>query len=423
MGTPGGREDNQGHRHQHNSDHSAKSEHFSHKKHGQGCRYYRFHQGDGGNRAGPQGSKSRGESEVGDDHWPKDKVGHKAYSLRGCDQWRSGHYQNHQEDRCSGTKDTPGDRARGVIPVRELSKHVGVCAIGEARESGKSNPEGNISHSTPTQFDFRTRHQGYAGKRGEGGYPPGKAWATAINPPLQEGCGERTETQGDDVSERYARHRHARVKSQRIRNRAKRPHDEEPPGAAISPEREGGPAAPQGKKDSTETHGDRTDSQWGDLWSQKVSCGAGGAPQSGGQHYPQYGALHDPPFALVHWRYIPTTVGDIMTSQTHAHWLEIRKTIVVSQMAPTALLITTVALLQFGLGETDLAVRIATAGILLASGILGALVQFQSASEAESLATEDSSLRSSARWLWVIKYVTPTIFVIIFGALMVALFG
>ena len=112
-----------------------------------------------------------------------------------------------------------------------------------------------------------------------------------------------------------------------------------------------------------------------------------------------------------------------MTSQTHAHWLEIRKTIVVSQMAPTALLITTVALLQFGLGETDLAVRIATAGILLASGILGALVQFQSASEAESLAAEDSSLRSSAQWLWVIKYVTPTIFVVIFAALMVALFG
>ena len=112
-----------------------------------------------------------------------------------------------------------------------------------------------------------------------------------------------------------------------------------------------------------------------------------------------------------------------MTSQTHAHWLEIRQTIVVSQMAPTALLITTVALLQFGLGETDLAVRIATAGILLASGILGALVQFQSANEADSLAAEDSSLRSSARWLWVIKYVTPTIFVVIFGTLMVALFG
>jgi hypothetical protein len=112
-----------------------------------------------------------------------------------------------------------------------------------------------------------------------------------------------------------------------------------------------------------------------------------------------------------------------MTSQTQAHWLELRQTIIVSQMAPTALLITTVALLQFGLADTPLAVRIAAAGILLASGILGALVQFQSAGEAELVATGDPTLTSSARWLWVIKYLTPTIFVIIFGALMVALFS
>ena len=112
-----------------------------------------------------------------------------------------------------------------------------------------------------------------------------------------------------------------------------------------------------------------------------------------------------------------------MTSQTHTHWLELRNTIVVSQMAPTALLITTVALLQFGLADTDLAVRIAAAGILLASGILGALIQFFTASEAEKLAANDATLASSARWLWVIKFVTPTIFVVIFVALMVALFG
>ena len=112
-----------------------------------------------------------------------------------------------------------------------------------------------------------------------------------------------------------------------------------------------------------------------------------------------------------------------MTSQTYAHWLELRKTIVVSQMAPTTLLMTTVALLQFRLADTDLAVRIAAAGILLASGILGALVQFQTASEAQKLAADDATLTSSARWLWVIKYVTPTIFVAIFAALMVALFG
>lgn len=112
-----------------------------------------------------------------------------------------------------------------------------------------------------------------------------------------------------------------------------------------------------------------------------------------------------------------------MTSSSHAHWLELRKTIVVSQMAPTALLITTIALLQFGLAETGLAVRVAAAGILLASGILGALVQFLSASEAEKLAQQDATLQASARWLWVIKYVTPTIFVVIFVALMVALFA
>ena len=114
-----------------------------------------------------------------------------------------------------------------------------------------------------------------------------------------------------------------------------------------------------------------------------------------------------------------------MTSQTHAHWLEIRRTIVVSQMAPTALLITTVALLQFGLADTDLSVRIATACIVLASGILGALVQFQSASEAHALVErnpEAPELAASARWLWVIQYVTPTIFVVIFAALMAALF-
>ena len=112
-----------------------------------------------------------------------------------------------------------------------------------------------------------------------------------------------------------------------------------------------------------------------------------------------------------------------MTSPTHAHWLELRRTIVVSRLAPTGLLISTVALLQFGLAEAALAVRIATAGILLASGILGALVQFQSAREAETLGREDSSLRSHASWMWVVKYVTPAIFVVIYLALMVALFG
>jgi hypothetical protein len=112
-----------------------------------------------------------------------------------------------------------------------------------------------------------------------------------------------------------------------------------------------------------------------------------------------------------------------MTSEHTATWHKLRTVLVISQLGPTMLLITTIALLQFGLAQTDLSVRIATAGILLASGILGALVQFQVASEAQLLSRESGLHASSGRWMWVVKYVTPTIFVGIYLALMVALFG
>jgi hypothetical protein len=110
-----------------------------------------------------------------------------------------------------------------------------------------------------------------------------------------------------------------------------------------------------------------------------------------------------------------------MTPEQTSTWLAHRRMIVVSQMAPTALLITTVALLQFGLAESPLAIRVAAAGILLASGILGAVVQFQSASEAHALLVQAAPTTSS--WMWVVQYVTPTIFVVIYLALMVALFA
>jgi len=118
-----------------------------------------------------------------------------------------------------------------------------------------------------------------------------------------------------------------------------------------------------------------------------------------------------------------------MTSEANASWHQHRMAIVVSQIAPTFLLITTIALLQFGLAQSDLAIRIATAGILLASGILGALVQFHSAQEAKALSStgDDSAhqraIRSSAQWLWVVQYVTPSVFIVIYVALMFALFG
>lgn len=115
-----------------------------------------------------------------------------------------------------------------------------------------------------------------------------------------------------------------------------------------------------------------------------------------------------------------------MASQSSTRWHHLRTTLVLSQIAPTALLITTVALIQFGLDDASLALRVATAGILLASGILGALVQFQVALEGEAVALSadsDPRLSRSARWLWVVKFVTPTIFVVIYCALMIALFG
>ena len=116
-----------------------------------------------------------------------------------------------------------------------------------------------------------------------------------------------------------------------------------------------------------------------------------------------------------------------MSSEKFAGWQRAKLHLIVSQIAPTLLLITTVALLQVGLAEASLMTRIAAAGILLASGILGALAQFQSASEAEQIAKDlvggeyDQTVKGSVGWLWVPKFVTPAIFVVIFIALVIDL--
>lgn len=118
-----------------------------------------------------------------------------------------------------------------------------------------------------------------------------------------------------------------------------------------------------------------------------------------------------------------------MNHETETRWHRLRMTIVISQIAPTVLLITTIALLQFGLANATLATRLATAGILLASGILGALVQFTASQEARALALDSAPTTASERgmvkaaaWMWVAQYVTPTVFVAIYAALMAALF-
>jgi hypothetical protein len=113
-------------------------------------------------------------------------------------------------------------------------------------------------------------------------------------------------------------------------------------------------------------------------------------------------------------------------------WNKSRNQLVFAQLAPTFLLITTAGLVP-AIREAGNYTIWATLGILLASGILGALVEFSAAHEAQGIAREIAKLPTrtaisetilkTAPWLHVAKYVTPTIFVGIFVALVAALLG
>ena len=113
-------------------------------------------------------------------------------------------------------------------------------------------------------------------------------------------------------------------------------------------------------------------------------------------------------------------------------WAKARWHVVISQLAPTFLLAVTVGLLTMGLADATLATRIAAAGILLASGILGAVAQISAANEGLTIiqdltASQASTLLSSrimqsAPYLLVVKFVTPSVFIIVYVALLLALF-
>lgn len=113
-------------------------------------------------------------------------------------------------------------------------------------------------------------------------------------------------------------------------------------------------------------------------------------------------------------------------------WTKARLQLIVSQCAPTFLLIVTIALLNTGLSIAPASVRLGAAGILLASGILGALAQISVAGEASAIIDDlDAVVAPSAvsrriiasrRWILVPKFVTPAIFVLVYVALLVALF-
>jgi len=111
-------------------------------------------------------------------------------------------------------------------------------------------------------------------------------------------------------------------------------------------------------------------------------------------------------------------------------WGRLRNQLIVAQLAPTFLLITSVGLIADIRAAGTFAVW-ATLGILLASGILGALVEFSAAHEAQAVARDLGKLENpselsknivkNAPWLYVAKYLTPTIFVAIFVFLVFAL--
>ena len=105
-------------------------------------------------------------------------------------------------------------------------------------------------------------------------------------------------------------------------------------------------------------------------------------------------------------------------------WNKARLHIVLAQLAPTFLLIVTVGLITVGLAQAPIFLTLATLFILLASGILGALVQYSSAADAMAIAEDLAQLKSPsaasrnaiklAKWMNVVKFVTPTIFIVIF---------
>ena len=111
-------------------------------------------------------------------------------------------------------------------------------------------------------------------------------------------------------------------------------------------------------------------------------------------------------------------------------WHRTRQQLILAQLAPTFLLITTAGLV----GEIRTAGGFtvwAVLGILLASGILGALAEYSAAHESQAIARDIAALNPSSHisrnitknavWLHVAKYLTPAIFVCIFAALVGAL--
>lgn len=112
-------------------------------------------------------------------------------------------------------------------------------------------------------------------------------------------------------------------------------------------------------------------------------------------------------------------------------WNRLRNQIIFSQLAPTFLLIVTIGLLNDGLADSGDVVKWATLGILLASGIFGFLAQYSAATEALAVLSDLKRLKSKSKvsiqlvrfdsWINIIRFLTPSIFVVIYVLLCIAL--
>ncbi|WP_138275755.1 hypothetical protein [Rhodoluna limnophila] len=112
-------------------------------------------------------------------------------------------------------------------------------------------------------------------------------------------------------------------------------------------------------------------------------------------------------------------------------WVKARNHIIVSQLAPTALLIFAIAILP-SMTMASLTHQMAFILVLLSSGVLGAAAQISSANEATAIAQDlrnlDSMSAVSARiaatapWLVIVKFGTPAIFTLTYIAILMQLF-
>ncbi|QWT24517.1 hypothetical protein KPL76_03740 [Subtercola sp. PAMC28395] len=119
--------------------------------------------------------------------------------------------------------------------------------------------------------------------------------------------------------------------------------------------------------------------------------------------------------------------------ELHQMWATTRLHIILSQLGPIVLLTASVGLVMAGLGHQPTPIRLAAALILLSTGILGALAQFSAASEAQAISNDLIALGASsavsrrivasAGYANVVKFVTPTIFVLTYVALLWAIFA